>query len=218
MATLGHIAQLLQELYDGGRIKVTSLTLEHRDMLEYVKLGYANVMRNMWLALNKGDTTDEYYFFTGMLTPRTIKLKEGRNPRIADMSEYSVIRMPRNNHLFEVLPMGEGCTDGGKAIPMVQPGEGKFYNDSEYAGITFFEPRGRKLFVYNVGECITELEVTALWDDEDSDIPADISFDIIKSVLKDVLMVKDIDRVKIDDNSNMLIHQLKSQLGMAATQ
>lgn len=187
-------------------------------MLEYVKLGYAAVMRDMWLALNRGNTTDEYYFFTGMLTPRTIKLKEGRSPRIADMSAYSVIRMPQNNHLFEVLPMGEGCTDGGEPIPMVQPAEGKFYKGAEYAGIPYFEPRGGKLFVYNVGECITELEVTALWDDEDSDIPADLGFNIIKSVLKDVFGVKEIDRVKIDDNSNAFIHQLKSQLGMAATQ
>ena len=198
---------------------MTNITLGQRDMLEFVKLGYAAVMRDMWLALNKGNTTDEYYFFTGLLVPRTFKLSESvHNPRIADMSDASVIRMPQNNHLFEVLPVGEGCTDGGDPIPMVQPAEAKFYKSAEYSDLTFFEPRGKKLYIYNVDACITEVEVTALYDDEDADIPADISFAVIKSVLKDVFAVKEIDRVKIDDNSNMLIHQLKSQLGIAAPQ
>ncbi len=187
-------------------------------MLEYVKLGYAAVMRDMWLALNKGDTTDEYYFFTGLLTPRTFPLAEGRQVRIADMSSASVIRMPQNNHLFEVMPVGQDCISGGDPIPMCQPAEAKFYKGGEYVDFTFFEPRGKKLYVYNVPECITDLEVTALYDDEDANIPSDIGFNVIKSVLKDVFGVKEIDRVKIDDNSNMLIHQLKSQLGMTAAQ
>ncbi len=218
MAKLGHIAQLLQELYDGGRIKVTNLTLEHRDMLEYVKLGYAAVMRDMWLALNKGDTTDEYYFFTGLLKPRKFPLRAGRQIRIVDMSSVSLIRMPKNNHLFEVMPIGEDCGQDEEPIPMCQPAEAKFYKGGEYDGFSFFEPRGDTLRVYNVGECIKEVEVTALYDDEDADIPSDIGFAIIKAVLKDVFGVKEIDRVKIDDNSNMIIHQIKSQLGMTAAQ
>jgi hypothetical protein len=218
MATLKRIASLLQEMYDGGRIKVSNLTMENRDMLEYVKLGYAAVMRDMWLSLNKGKTTDEYYFFTGLLKPRKFPLKEGRQVRIVDMSEASTIRMPQNNHLFEVMPIGSGCAEGGEPIPMCQPAEAKFYKGGDFVGYTFFEPRGSELLVYNVGECIKEVEVTALYDDPESDIPNDLAFNVIKSVLKDVFGIKEIDRVKIDDNSNMLIHQLKSQLGMAAAQ
>jgi hypothetical protein len=218
MATLGHIASLLHEMYDGGRIKVTNLTFEERDMLEYVKLGYANVMRNMWLTLNKGNTTDEYYFFTGLLTPREFDVNGSGRVREVDMSGVSLIRMPQNNHLFEVLPVGSECAEGGNAIPMVQPAEAKFYRSGEYADLTFFEPRGNKLYIYNLGDCIKQVEVTSLYDDEKADIPADIAFDVIKSVLKDVFGIKEIDRVKIDDNSNAMMRQIKSQIGIAAAQ
>jgi len=219
MATLGHIAALLQEMYDGGRIKATNITLEHRDMLEYVKLGYANVMRNMWLTLNKGNTTDEYYFFTGILTPREFDVTGEKNPRVVDMTGVSLIRMPQNNHLFEVLPVAEqDCIDGGEPIPMVQPAEAKFYKGADYTGVQFFEPKGSKLYIYNLPSCIKKVEVTTLYDDEEAEIPADIGFDIIKAVLRDVLGVKEIDRVKIDDNGSAMMRQIKQQLGVAAPQ
>ena len=220
MATLGHIAALLQEMYDGGRVKSTNQTFGQRDMLEYVKLGYANVMRNLWLTLNKGKTTDEYYFFTGLLVPKEFEVSEAKsgNVRIADMSGVSVIRMPKNNHLFEVLPVGSDCAEGGDAIPMVQPAEAKFYRSGEYADITFFEPRSNKLFIYNLPACVKKVEVTSLYDDEESDIPADIAFDVIKSILKDIFGIKEIDRVKIDDNGSAVMRQIKQQLGIAAPQ
>lgn len=218
MATLNLISSLLHEMYDGGRIKSTSLTLSQRDMLQYVKLGYANVMRNMWLSLNKGETNDEYYFFTGVLQPKTFNVEKGYSFKIVDMTDTPTIRMPQNNHIFEVRLIGEGCESMGEPIPQVQPGEAKFYTGADFSTYSFFELVGSKLRIYNAGDCVKEAEVLALYDDPDAEIPDDIGFDVIKAVLKDVFDVKTFDRVKIDDNSNQLIHEIKSRLGIAATQ
>lgn len=219
MASLRKVSEVLLNLYNNGRVKVTNITLGEQDMLEHVSFAYANVMRNFWLAMNKKNSGDEYYFYASLLAPKkfTVSKWDGNARRIVSMTGVPVIRMPENSHIFEVLPVGEcGRTEVG--LSQVQPGEEKFYLEPEFSDVQFFSLRGDSLHVYNLPECVTDVEVTALYDDPEADVPNDICFDVIGMVMKTVFGVKNIDRTKIDDNSNQLIHQLKQQLGIVAPQ
>lgn len=221
MASLAKISDVLLNLYNNGRVKVTDMTLDARDMQEYAQMAYANIMRQLWLALQKKEIDEENYFFSSILDVKTFDVSKwnGKQPRHIDLSGVPIIRLPQNTHIFEVTPRSGGqCEVDEKPLVPVQPGEEKFYTGPDYSGFQFASVRGDRVLLYNLPECIEKVDVTATYVQTDSEIPDDIAWDVVKEILKTVFGVREFGMNKVDDNSNKLSEELKQRLGIAVPQ
>lgn len=216
------ISYIIEDLYYNGVVKSNSRQLTRNTILEYCKLGYANVMRNLWFTFKKQGFGNEQYFFTGSLTRKIFDLgevdKNGR--RCVDISNYPIIRLPKNMHIFSVRPINEiNCNSDLEIATQVMPGEVNFYTNDTFNGYSFFCLVGNSIDCYNIPDCIKKVEVEAVWDNSNADIPNDIAADVIKYILIDLFKVKQISIDKIDDNNpNEIIQQIKNKLKVSNPQ
>lgn len=211
------VSHILNEFYYNGVVKTDSRQLDRFTMLEYCKLAYANVMRNLWVAFKKQGFGNEYYFFTGALGRKTFKVGEvnAKGRRTVDMTGVPVIRLPQNMHIFNLTPVNKAGCDC-PIITLVAPAEERFYG-AAFSNYTYASPIGSFIDCYNLPDCIEEVEVEAVYDDPLADIPNDIAADVIKFVLVDMLKVKNINVDKVDDsNPNEFMQQIKSRLSDTA--
>jgi hypothetical protein len=215
--TLDKLSYLVHGLYYNGIVKSNSRQLSRQDMLEYCKIAYANVMRNLWERYKKTGFGNEYYFFTGSLARKELPLGDvtANGRRTVDMSKYPVIRLPKNMHIFNLTPINKaGCNCG--TVTQVAPAEERFYG-AEFSEYPYFSSIGSNIDCYNFPDCIKEVEVEAVFDDANADIPNDIAADVVRFVLFDTLKVKNINVDKVDDgNPNELMQVIKSKLADTA--
>lgn len=215
--TLDKVSYILLDFYFNGIVKSDSRQLDRSTLLEYSKLAYANVMRNLWVTFKKNGLGNEYYFYTGSIGRKKLPLGDvspnGR--RTVDLSKYPMIRLPKNMHIFNLTPVNEkGCDCG--TVTQVAPAEERFYG-AEVSQYPYFNNIGSNIDCYNFPDCIKEVEVEAVFDDADADIPNDIAADVVVFVLRDMLKVKAINVDKIDDgNPNDFMQQIKSKINTTA--
>lgn len=187
------VAEVIERFYNVGRVKASNLTLEKRDFLQYAKMSFANRMRNLYYQLKAGGQGEEYYFFSGDILSEKFTLSKPDNygkSRI-DMTDKPVIRMPKNAHILNIIPVEDGCSfPEPLEITQVQPGEERFYLGPDFNSFTFFVSKGTGLDVYRMPDCVKEVEVEAIYDKDDMDIPLDMAFDICNDVLGISLKVK----------------------------
>lgn len=218
--TLDKVSYILISFYFNGIVKSDERELDRFDMLEYSKLAYANVMVKKWEFYKKAGFGNEYYFFTGALLRKEFPLGDvtASGRRTIDMSNTPVIRLPKNMHIFNVTPINEaGCNC--KSVTQVAPAEEKFYQGAEFADFPFFNSVGSNLDCYNFPNCIKKVEVEAVFDDVNADIPNDIAADVCVFVLRDIFKVKQITIDKIDDgNPNPMFQEIKNKLNVSAPQ
>lgn len=214
--TLEKLSYLLESFFYNGVVKSDSRQLNRFDLLEYAKIAYATVMRNLWFQLKKTANSNETYFLTGSLARKEFELKSVGNKKSIDLSKTPVIYLPENKHIFSINPINEAeCSIG--IITLVQPAESRFYkDDADFSTFAFCEPIGNYIDFYNLPECVKKIELEAVFDDIKAEIPNDIAADIVKYMLKDMLAIKQINVDKIDDNNpNEFVQQLKSKLNDA---
>lgn len=223
MASIRSISEILLNLYQNGRVKVTSMTLDEQDMLQHVRFAYANVVRNMWLSLAKGKSSDEDYFYSSLVRPIELPLSEyesGSKKRNASFEEFSgvVVRLPENKHIVEVVPIGQNCDFEYEPIPVVGPAEEKFYRGPDFADFMFVSLNEQGLSVANAPASIKSIRLTTIVSSDDATMPDDIAFDVVAMIMKTIFGVKQFDRQKVDDNSSEVVHEVKKALGMALTE
>lgn len=214
---LHRVSEILESFYYNGVVKSDSKQLDRETMLEYSKLAYANVMVKKWEVYKRVDFGNEYYFYTGALVRKKFPLGEttSQGRRTIDMSATPVVRLPKNMHLFNILPLNKSGCDCG-TVTIVQPAEERFYQSADFANFPYASPIGSNIDCYNFPLCIKEVEVEAVFDDVEADIPNDIAADVCIFVLRDILKVKGIDVDKIDDNNpNEIVQRIKEQLPLA---
>jgi hypothetical protein len=202
--TLEELSYILQSFYYGGRVKITTRSLERMDMLQYARLGFASVMVNKWVAWKKNpNTNNEYYFYSKQLLYQEFPLGEANrwDVRRIDFGDITTIDLPENRDILYVYPKSGECGDiQVEEITQIAPGEAVFYkNNPDMSYIPFFEKRGNGLDTYNIPDCVTSVSVEAVWDMAELDIPNDIAFEVCKYVFQDIFKVKLIDIKSIDD-------------------
>jgi hypothetical protein len=220
MATIQSISEIMLNLYQNGRVKVTNMTLDQQDMLQHVRFAYANVIRNMWLSLSKGKSEDENYFYSSLSKQIELKLSEfeyGKNKRQASFGEFDgmMVRLPENKHIIEVIPVGKSCEYQYDPIPIVGPAEEKFYRGPEFKDFMFVSVNQDGLSVVNAPSSVKAILLTTILASDDANVPDDIAFDMVTLIMKTIFGVNQFDRQKIDDNSSEVIHEVKKALGMS---
>jgi hypothetical protein len=194
--TLEFISQIIEEIYYTGRVK-TDRKLTREDFLQYGKTAYASLIRVLFFNLRSQNEGMEYHYIGNMLKPRKFPLPAGTRKRVIDLSKHPMVVLPLNSHIFNMDLLGCDCETGPT---MIAPGEERFYRGPDFSHYKFFDVEGQSIRTFNFPDCITEVEVSGVWDDDDKDVPADIAFDIINQVLGLTLKVAGFPVDKTDDN------------------
>lgn len=217
--TLVNLSYLLESFFYNGVVKSNSKQLTRDDMLQYIKIAYANVMRNLIITTRAKDIVDSSYLVVGSLLRKEYEVKQiNKRKKHIDISKTPIILLPENQHIFSINPINENGCEVGDVI-MIQPAESKFYkNDADFDSFIFCEQVGNLIEIYNLPDCISKIEIEAVFDNVDAEIPNDIAADVIKYVLKDMLLIKQISVDKIDDNNpNDFVQELKQKLNFTTT-
>lgn len=204
--TINQLANIVWTFYN-GRNKSTNVTISEAKMAQYCKLGYAAVMRNLWLKFG-----NKLYAYTSNVLSKEFDLTEPdmKGRRFINMGKTPTIALPDNMDIFNIEPINEANSGGCKKITMVQAGEDAFYEG--ISGFPFAAKKGKGIQTYNIPDCIKKVSVEAVYDDMDLDMPQDILFDVSKEVLGLIFEIKKYPQRKIDDQSSDLLEQLKIQM------
>ncbi|SRR5712692_5706333 len=216
LKTLGEITW---RFYNEGRSSATNQTLKELDILQYCRIAFANIVRQLYYANKKMNDGDEYYFSSPVLDIKTFDLSDpnGVGMRRADMSEFDLYRLPKNSHIPNVYPVGQACgTEDVGQITQVQPGEENFYLGPEYEAFMFYVVKGRGINTYHVPPCIKKVDVEATYDNDKVDVSDDIAFDVANQVLGVALRIpgflgKDTDNPYLPPQSIQLKRALQQQ-------
>lgn len=196
------IADVIENFYYIGRIK-SDKTLDKRDFGALAKFALGTIMRDYWYNPLIGEEGDRYSFVSGFILPKIYSLGEPDKfkRRRIDMSNTPVIRLPMNAHILYVLPVSGECTQDIDELSQVQPGEELFYTSSEFDFFKYFVSKGEGLDAYNIPECVKEVEVQAVFDNDEADVPYDFAFQVCNQVLGVSLKVKGFPVDTTDDGS-----------------
>lgn len=215
--TVNQLAEILWQLYDGGRPSATNQTLEREDMEQLVYLKSAEALKMRFYESRKLDEGEKTDFLGGMLGVRTYPLSEAtaQGKRVATYKE-EVMRLPRNSDVTNVYPVNSNCNQTiGNTITQVQPGEENFYiNDTDLKFFMFFVQKGKEIVTYNIPSCIEKIEVERIYTTTDLDVPLDVAYDVATNILGVTLKVRGF--IPTEDNSsdgnrNQLRYQLEQQ-------
>ncbi len=191
---LGTLSEIIFKFINTGRPSATAKTLSQIDIQQYVLMTFGNLCRQRFYEEAKlGDEGDPYSFFSGDLLTKDFKLadEDPRGYRYADMSNVTVIPLPKNAHIRNVYANGENnCSGSNQEIVQVKPGEENFYTGAEYQDFQFYVVKGQGLLTRNLPSCTKTVSVDSIYQDKDMDISFDLAFDIANAVLGVSLKVK----------------------------
>jgi hypothetical protein len=207
--SIEELSYVIESFYYSGRVKITTQSMHRLSFLQYARLGFAYVMRNLWLTFKKNtNTNNEYYFFSKQLVYQEFPLGEVNRwgVRRIDFGNITTIDLPENRDILYAYPKNGECGDiRVEEIVQITPGEAVFYkNNAEFDYISFMEKRGNGLDTYNVPPCVESVTVEAVWDMPELEIPNDIAFEVCKYVFQDIFKVKMLEVKSIDDFNSSL--------------
>lgn len=208
------LSEVIERFYYSGRVKITNRELSRRDFLQFVKISWGFLMRQMYYDSKKMNDGDEYYFFSGDLLKLTFKLGEPdcRGMRRVDMSDFDLFRLPKNSHIQNVYPVNKKGCDLYE-ITQVQPSEENFYiGDPQMKFFKFYSVRGKGLNTYNLPPCTDDVEVESIFDSDELDVSMDMAFDIFNHVFGTALKIKGFPINPQDDSYDPQARTIKQAL------
>lgn len=214
MYKLSWIAEVILNIYYAGRVKADKkLVIE--DFEQLVKMANATIMRKIYFELKA--LNEEFFYFGFQLQQKTFKLppKDNRGRRVLKFEEnQGVMRLPKGLGIFDIYPVSDDETIGNKIYP-VEPGTNTLFTGPDFDDIMKFENRGSKVTFYNVPDCVKEVEIDGIHNEEDLEVPLDSAIDIINIVLATTLksLATPIDKTN-DGDPNLLT--VKQQLAEKA--
>lgn len=195
---LSTLAEICYKFYSTGRPSATNRTYSQKDILQYCRMGYGNMLRQLAFASQKNFEWKEDYFYADILTRKEFPLLEAdkRGRRRVDMSEYDLYRLPRNAHIPNVYD------DCGNLYTQVSVGEENFYLSADFESFLFFVIKGRGIDLYHAPYEVKGAEIEATFDSDDVEVSLDIAFDIANQILGVVLRIPGFTGREIDNSFN----------------
>jgi hypothetical protein len=212
---LKQLSEVIWEFYDEGRQKTSALTFSKKDIQQYVILGVGSKFYVRYYQAKKMDGEKDYYFYSADLTVKQYDLGDPsrRNVRRVDFgSKDEFIKLPHNEDITNVYPVGNKCKGDTPQITQVAPGEENFYLGPEFSDFSFFVEKGRGLDFYNVPPCVNKMDVERVWITDNMDISFDMGYDIANEVLGIVLKEKQFAIKTIDNPYNPKPIELRRKL------
>lgn len=194
------VSEVAWRWYNEGNANVAKQTFRQADIQQAVLMAYAGIMRDLFNANKRLGNQDEYYFYSGDLSQNEYDLTEAtiQGMRRALIPE-DVVRLPRNADITNVYPIGT-CNGISGEVTQVRPGEENFYLAPEFKDFLFFVQKGKGINTYHLPPCVKKIAVERIYVALDMEISLDVAFNIMKSVISDILGVKsawDKDQIKL---------------------
>lgn len=140
-------------------------------------------MRKLYYELRQLD--GEVLYFAEAIDTKEYKVKVRGKDKYIELDD-DIINLPYGFGIFGVYPLdSEGSHPVCQRVQKAQAGADWLYCGSDFDGASFYIKKGKRIFFYNMS-CMNEddkVEVEALYNDDDIDVPKDIAFDIINAVL-----------------------------------
>ena len=193
---LKDFSELIWRLYQNGRPLANNQKLTRVDIAQKVKTLLAAAFRQYWYESKQLDEyrQPDYSFYSPVLSVKRFVLPDADiiGKRRADMGEFDLYRLPKNNHFTNIYPYAEGCGNQQVGeITQVAPGEENFYiNNPDLSEEMFFVVKGRGIDTYNVPPCIKALDIETTYDGDDIDVDMQIGGKIADQILEVSLGIK----------------------------
>lgn len=183
---LDYIAAVCESVFYAGRPK-SSKKLDREDFKQMARMANGSIMRRLYY--EERENRQQFWFFSDQLMTKTFKLSKpdlkGRREIVLQGDEEKkafdgIIRLPNGLAIYEVSPVGDcPCPH----IARAEPGSEWLYCGKDYEGLPHWTQKGKKIVAYQLDECIEELEILGIFNDDDLEVPFDIAFDIVNAVL-----------------------------------
>lgn len=193
---LKELSELAWRLYQDGKAYANNQFILKKDIEQKCKLLFADAMRQRYYESKQLDEfrRPDYSFVSPILNVKRFPVNEIENSKHkrCDMGEFDLYRLPHNAHFTNIYPVGSCGNDEVGEITQVSPGEENFYiNDPDLSDWCFFVVKGRGLNLYNLPECVKELDIETTYDvDGDVDIDKSVASIILDQVLGVILGIK----------------------------
>lgn len=189
---LKKLSEIIWSIYQDGRVSATSVTYKEADIIELCTLALSQMQTMVFVAGQKRKDGNDNYAMAPMLSTQRFKLSavEASGKRRADMSKFDLFRLPKNTHIVNVYPVGEGnCGAPGKSLSLVAPGEENFYLGPNFSFFQFGVVKGTGVDAYNLPPCTHSLDIESTFNSEEIDVSNDVGYNIAQQVLGMVLRV-----------------------------
>lgn len=214
---LSQLSEIGWQFYEGGRPSAANQTLEQDDFQQMVYLESAYQLKLRFYESRKSGEGEKTDFIAGMLSSKQYDLSDAtyQGKRSATYKD-EIMRLPKNSDVTNVYMVASNCTETVNGqLTQVQPGEENFYiGDSDLKFYKFFVQKGDRIDTYNVPPCVDKIEVERIYLTDELDIPLDIAYEVITTVLGVTLKVRGFIPTEdnpADGNRNQLRYQLEQQ-------
>lgn len=201
---LDTLADIVLIFYNEGRNSASVRTFDKRDMMQYLRIAASDIMRTLYLQNKKLNEGEEYYFLSPLFSIKRFSLTDpdATGMRRADISGNDFYRMPKNAHITNIYPIGDGCigSDGEITLSQVQPGEENFYTKPKYQFFKFYVIKGKGINTYHLPSCIKSIDMEATFDNDNVDISLDVAFRAANQVLATALHVPGFYAKQVDNS------------------
>lgn len=214
---LGALTEIVLSMYHRGLIKSSTRELSSEIIQGYLRTAYGAVIKATQDAKDRSGDKDASYAISGAVKTEKVLLKKEGDKSYFDLSAFGVMRMDKGMDIvsFEQPPKYDSCLGGNVlTITQVSPYEVRFYLSDKTS--YFFVRNDDGGVIYNLPDCLKELNISFVDGSSNADIPEDICLNICKIAFPDIFGVKKFNKVKIDDNSNDLEHELKQRIAAGA--
>lgn len=202
-----------------GRQKATNRSFAKDDVKQMLKLAAADIYRRLYYSNKKLQGGRDDYYLSPLLSIQNFELGEAdaTGRRMADASAFDLFRIPNNDNITAIYPVGCGGEGDMKSIPVLQSGEAEFYVNGEFNFFKFATIRGRQFITYHLPPCVKSIDVESSFFQENSnsidpDIVPDVAFDAAVEVLGRMLGIPDFVRRDNDNSYSLPMKNLRQRV------
>lgn len=203
------LATLLLEIISNGHVREGSKKLEYEDLLQLVYISKGAVLYEIFqqeITQNGQSST-----INSLLRLYPLDIIKSDNGQKKITLPGDVIVLPDDSGLFAVIPVIDNQSK--YCDPMISSSPGSEWTICrDDSGMSYFISYGKDIRLFNLSDSIKKVEVTAILNDEDSDIPENAAFRVAQLVLREVLRTIALPIDKTADENPNIDDALKTRL------
>lgn len=209
------VADVLTELYYNGVIRA-SKKLDNRDFMQMARAAKGSIIRKLYYEEKQNNSV--YQFIAANLKEAEYKTDKDKRGRVFVEFDYTankIIRLPEGNGILRITAINEdGKIDYSRNFT-----KGIAGSEHLYCTKKFLEDTGEHIFMESsdqirlfCAEEVSMVEMLAVIDNDDTEIPEDIVWEIWNAVIPLILRVATIP-VDMTDDNNPMVQTIKTKLG-----
>jgi hypothetical protein len=179
MIRIERVAALIESIYYNGRVK-SEKKLDFKDFLEHARYAHGAIMRKLYYEMkNAGEKPVTYFSQVAELRTYDVSEADARGRRRVEIENALVL--PRGLGIISVDSAADEKCD--VHFHQTKAGSDWLYQGAEYEDTPMYSLRSGGVVLRGAPDGLKQVEVLAVLNDTEIDIPLDVAFDIVNSVL-----------------------------------